>query len=71
MIFRLKEVDDREKARNAMLVMLKTEGGELGDDKEMLTMVEQRHFLEREKDRTQLLQYQNTFKKALMELSKA
>lgn len=52
MIFRLKEVDDREKARNAMLVMLKTEGGDLGDDKEMLTMVEQRHFLEREKDRT-------------------
>jgi len=50
----MKEVQDREKARNNMLLLLKAENGELSNDKEMISIVEQRHFLERQKDREDL-----------------
>ena len=33
-------VQDREKARNNMLLLLKAENGELSGDKEMISMVE-------------------------------
>jgi hypothetical protein len=37
-----------------MLLLLKAENGELSNDKDMVAMVEQRHFLERQKDREDL-----------------
>ena len=44
----MKKVQDKEKARNDMMLMLKAENGQMGNDKEMMKMVEQRHFMERQ-----------------------